>query len=69
MKRLLKHINTGVIKEFDEEHALEFLKSPSWFEVDRQGHAIPPKKKVKPLNPVHQPPVFKKTAKKEEATS
>lgn len=59
-KHLLRHINSGIVKEMTAAHARDFFDSPSWEEIDKTGRAIPKPKKAKPLNPVLEPPVFKK---------
>ncbi len=58
MKKLMKHINTGKIREMDLEIAKDFIGSPSWVEVDKQGNPIQNKKQE--VKKVYDPPIFVK---------
>ncbi len=66
MKKLMKHINTGKIREMDLEIAKDFIGSPSWIEVDKQGNPIQSKKVE--VKKVYDPPVFEKPRQTKTAT-
>lgn len=59
-KYILRHINSREVKIMTEDHARDFIYSPSWELLDEKGNVIPKPKKQRPLNPVQAPPVFKK---------
>lgn len=66
-KVLLRHINSGKVKEMTEDHARDFMRSPSWEMIDSKGNRIAWPAKKRPLNPVQAPPVFEKPKKTKSA--
>ena len=66
-KYLLRHVNSGKVKEMTEDHARDFLDSPSWEQIDANGRVIPRAKKQRKPNPVLDPPVFKKPRQSKNA--
>lgn len=66
---ILRHVNSGTVKIMSEKHAQDFIYSPSWEMIDRNGNVIPKPKKTRKPNPVQEPPKFKKRKPRTKTTN